>query len=435
VQADVAADQRGGLAVAAGVAGEIFGASAFVRHAEYRGGFTDETVISSDLGRPPIRNTLLTADMSLPFFGGAAVPVSLRVLRDGFRDGGVAWTGTARASTSIAHTLVSTGFDYQREKRLDIRPVERLTGNLSLSRLVDFDWQLRAGADFDLLPRATLRAIGATVDRTVTERLTLRLGYGQTFGIARDSAVQASGVLRLPFADVSLTGDYATRHDDWRVALQVSFGALFDPGRRRYLVTPPGVASGATASLQAFVDADGDGRFGPGDKPAPNVVVEGGLGNAVTDAEGHALVTGLGVAPTAQVRVDITDVDSLYLVAPPATVEFEPRPGQVLSIPYPLQPAGEVYARVFVRRADGETGLSALRMQLVRDGRPALAATSEFDGSVVFSGVRPGIYQLEIDPEQAQRFHMRLREPVTLSVFADGALDVSAEVLFASIVP
>jgi hypothetical protein len=74
-------------------------------------------------------------------------------------------------------------------------------------------------------------------------------------------------------------------------------------------------------------------------------------------------------------------------------------------------------------------------MQLVRDGRPALAATSEFDGSVVFSGVRPGIYQLEIDPEQARRFHMRLREPVTLSVVADGALDVSAEVLFASIVP
>jgi hypothetical protein len=50
----------------------------------------------------------------------------------------------------------------------------------------------------------------------------------------------------------------------------------------------------------------------------------------------------MGVAPTARLRVDIKDVDNLYLVAPPQMVEFEPRAGQVVAIPYPLQPAGEV---------------------------------------------------------------------------------------------
>jgi hypothetical protein len=51
VQADVSGiDQKGGRALAAGVAGELLGVSTFVRHAEYRGGFIDETIISGDLG-------------------------------------------------------------------------------------------------------------------------------------------------------------------------------------------------------------------------------------------------------------------------------------------------------------------------------------------------------------------------------------------------
>lgn len=182
VQADAAADQAGGQALAAGLAGEMFGISAFLRHAEYRGGFVDETIIGSDFGRPPVRKTALTADMSLPFFGDRSLPLSMRLLRNGFADGGVAWTGTARTSTSIARTLVSTGLDYQRETRPKVISVERLTGNLALSRLVNFNWQLRAVADYDLLPDARLRSLGASIDRSLSDRLALRLGYGQSFG-------------------------------------------------------------------------------------------------------------------------------------------------------------------------------------------------------------------------------------------------------------
>jgi hypothetical protein len=430
VQMDVAADQKGGRAIAAGFAGQLLGVSTFLRHAEYRGGFIDETIISGDLGRPPVRKTVLTADMSLPFFGRLTLPLSMRVLRDGFADGGVAWTGTARASASIARTLVSTGVDYQRETRPNAPLFQRLTGNLALSRLVNFNWQLRATADYDLLPSAKLRAVSATVDRSFSDRLAMRLGYGQSFGEGRDSAFQGGLVLRLPFAEIALTGDYAVRNRDWRVGLRIGFGALFDPGRRRYVMTPPGVSAGANAAVHAFIDNDADGRFGPGDAPAPNVLVDGGLKGQVTDADGHARITGMGVAPTARLRVDIKDVDNLYLVAPPQMVEFEPRAGQVVAIPYPLQPAGEVYARLFLRQAGGETGLSALRMRLVRDGEPPVTASTEFDGSVVFTGVRPGTYRLEIDPDQARRLRMRLKAPVTLTVAADGAQDIAAEVIF-----
>lgn len=429
LQLDGAADQNGGLAVAAGLARQLFGVSAFLRHAEYRGGFIDETIISGDLGRPPVRKTMITADMSLPFFGKQTVPLSLRVLRDGFSDGGVAWTGTARASTSIARTFVSTGFDYQRETRPDAPTVQRLTGNLALSRLVDYRWQLRATADYDLLPAPRLRAVSTTIDRNFGDRLAMRLGYGRTFGEGSDNAFQAGAVLRLPIAEITLTGGYATRSRDWRVGLRVSFGALFDPGRRRYVMTPPGVAAGSSAAVRAFIDADGDGRFGPDDEPAPNVIVEGGPKDLSTDRDGRVLVTGLGVTSATRLRLDIKNVDSLYVAAPPASVEFAPRAGQVVDIPYPLLPAGEVYTRLFIKRANDETGLSALRIRLVQDGKPPILAITEFDGSAVFSQVTPGNYRLELEPEQARRLNMRLKTPILLTVAADSSQDISAEVI------
>ncbi|HEU4651686.1 MAG TPA: hypothetical protein VFS49_09760, partial [Croceibacterium sp.] len=429
VQADVAADQRGGRAAAAGLAGRILGISTFLRHAEYRGGFIDENVLVETV-RPPIRNTVFTADASLPFFGGGAVPVSASVVRDEYRDGGVAWTGTGRTSMSVAKTLVSTALDYRHETRPNADTTEELTGNLALSRLVNYDWQLRAGADFDLLPSARLRSIGATVDYALSERLSTRFGYGQSFGKDGEAAFQAGGVLRLPFADLSLTGDYATGSGDWSVTLQFSFGALFDPVRRSYTMTSPGVSSGANAAVHAFIDADGDGVFSDGDRPASNVRVEGGLDETVTDSAGHALIAGLGAGPSTQLRLDIADVEELYLVAPPATIEFEPRPGQVVTIPYPLQPAGEIYARVFLRSAAGETGLSGLRMQLVGEGQPPITAASEFDGSIVFAGIPPGRYRLEIDAQQAERLHMRLSEPISITVAAEDSLEVAAEVIF-----
>jgi hypothetical protein len=430
VQADLAGDQRGGRAIAAGLAGQILGMSPFLRHAEYGGGFIDENVLV-DTARPPVRNTVFTVDGSLPFFGGGAIPISIRALRDEYRGGGVRWTGSGRTSMTVAHMLVSTALEYSRETRPDVESVERLTGNLALSRLVNYNWQLRAGADFDILPGTELRSIGATVDYALSERLSTRIGYGQTFGRSSESSFQAGGVLRLPFADLSLTGDYASSSDDWSVTLQLSFGALFDPVRRGYLMTPPGVASGANAAVHAFIDADGDGAFGAGDEPAANVRIEGGVDGGVTDINGHALIAGLGAGPSAQLRLDIADVENLHLVAPPATVEFEPRPGQVATVAYPLQPAGEVYLRVYLRRAAGETGLSGLRMRLIREGQPAITATSEFDGSIVFSGIPPGAYRLEIDPEQAERLHMRLREPLDLTVAAEDSLDLAAEIVFA----
>ncbi|MBN8829504.1 MAG: hypothetical protein J0G94_02480 [Sphingomonadales bacterium] len=429
VQLDAAGDQSGGLALASGASGNILGTPVYLRHSEYRDGFIDETGLTGGVDRPLVRKTVLTASRNLPL-PGFSLPVSMSLMRDGFADGGTSWTATARTSTSLLRTLVSTGVDYTRDTSGTGATQERMIGTFDLSRLINFTWQLRGSLSYDLLPEARMRGASVTIDRSVGDRLAMRLGYGQSFGEMRDGTVQGGLVLRMPFGDFALTGDYATASKDWRVGLRIAFGALFDPDRRRYALTPPGPSTSASVVFRSFIDADEDGVFSPGDEPVPQVGIGGGARQSLTREDGRALVTGLSAGPTGRLQVDTGNVDRLYLATPPATIGFAPRPGQVLHIPYAMTAAGEVWARIFLRRGGEDVGISAVRVQLMREGQPALTAATEYDGSVIFSNVPAGRYLLELDPDQARSLRMRLKAPVELAVAPDGAQEIQAEIVF-----
>jgi hypothetical protein len=431
VQADAAADSNGGAGLAVGLAGQPFGVSMVFRHAEYRGGFLDETIGASDPKDPPVSHTALTVDFALPPIGGKRIPLSLRALLDTKAHGGTQWVGSARGSVTLAGTLLSTGLDYERTTTPNAARAERLSGNLAASKFLDFKWQLRASADYDLLPQAMLRALSFTADRSVTKRLALRFGLGETLGKDGDAFAQAGSVFRLPFGELALSGDYSVRTRNWSASVRFGFGSLFNPVTRHYVMTPPGPASGGSAVVQAFVDRDGDGRFGAGDEPVPRVLLEGGDSQAVSDSHGQAVVTGLGTAPTGSIEADIKNIEQTYVSTPPSRIEFAPRPGKVIVIPYPMTPVGEVYARLTLRRpGEAPIGLSAVQVRLVRPGHDPIVGTSEYDGSVVFSEIPLGTYRLELDPAQAKRLGMKFAGPVTVTVTADKDAQVQATVEF-----
>ncbi|MDQ3223865.1 MAG: hypothetical protein M3Q75_10415, partial [Gemmatimonadota bacterium] len=95
-----------------------------------------------------------------------------------------------------------------------------------------------------------------------------------------------------------------------------------------------------------------------------------------------------------------------------------------------LVPVGEVYAKLVLRQPEGLVGLSAVRVRLLRAGADPLVGTTEFDGTIVFSEAPIGRYRLELDPEQAKRLGMQLKEPVEILVTAEGGKDIEAEVIF-----
>jgi hypothetical protein len=259
----------------------------------------------------------------------------------------------------------------------------------------------------------------------------MRFGVGEVFG-SEETSIQAGALFRTSIADVTLSSDYTADTDDLRLGLRLAFGLAPGLRGRRYALTRPGPAGGASARFHAFIDENGNGVFDPEEPPMPGVTLEGGERGAATADDGRTFVTGLGAGAKGRLQVGLDKVEDPFLTPPPTTIEFAPRPGLVLNVSYPLTPTGEVMARIVVARPNGlPVGLSAMQVRLVAEGRPAVEATTEFDGSAIFQQLRPGRYVLELDREQAERLGMRLRSPVRIQIEPGGgaAPDVVAEVV------
>jgi hypothetical protein len=417
---DAAADDQGGAALAGGYAGRIRNTSIVARHAEYRGGFVDEAQSGSGSSVPLERSSTLSIDTLIGLFG-ANVPASFRVARDEFEGG--AWIGSvdARFSRPFGRYLASTALRYQLAGGGPGPGVDILTGSVDVSGLVGGKWQVRAGANYLITPKFELGDANISADRNFGDRNALHLGVNHNFQ-SDDTRFDVGETWRLKQADVSLVAGYAVKQQDFRVGLQLALGFGYDPWRNRYAVLGPGAASGGAMAIDAFIDENGDGVRQPGEKPLPGLAVQGGRYAETTDKNGHAIITGLGDSAYAQASVDLSSLEDPYLLPPAAAVKIVPRPGRMVRVPYPVAESGEVELRVLFQSAGNiGRGISALHIELVdATGKVAAIGSSEFDGTIILEGVRPGTYQVRIEPAQAERLKMTLVSPVTVTIKPGG---------------
>jgi hypothetical protein len=245
-----------------------------------------------------------------------------------------------------------------------------------------------------------------------------------------------ASTLRLNNMDLSLTSSYSTFNNDLRLGFQISLGFGFDPVRGRYRALGPGVASGGGMEVQAFVDANGDGVKEAGEHGQPGIVAEGGRRKITSDARGDMIVTGLGDGASARVRLDLEAVGDPYLSSPPTTLAMIPRPGLIARVPFPLTTTGEVELRaMFQRPGEPAKGLASLSLQLLNNaGAVTAQGHTEYDGTLLLEGLKPGAYSLRIEPGQAQRLHMALHKPVSVRVGGGGGFvgQVTADIVIGS---
>jgi hypothetical protein len=432
-QFDLAADNIGGSAAAIGVAGRVLGANAVLRHSEYSGGLLDETNPESDPARPIVRRSEINIDDGLRL-GRRIIPVNLRLFRDDFVDGGATTSAAARASASLGPILYSTSLAYDRIILPGVPGADRIRGTFEASSFRNYRWQVRSAINYDIAPDFRANQFTVTVDHAISRSWSLRFAANQNLQSPSGTNLQVSSITQTQFGDLALTGQYDTVSSSWSVGAQINFGLGYNPQSRRYELTRQGPGSGGSVLLHAFVDDNGDGRYEPGERPVENVIIEGGVRPARTGKDGLAYATGFGAAPTARAQVSVQDLENQSVKPPPSVLEFTPRAGGVLEIPYPLVPTGDVMVNISLRRPDGQlVGLSATHLRLVNEKGQIIESTTEYDGSATFLDVPVGTYQLELDPEQAQRLRMRLVAPQTVTIKPEGAVnrDVRAEVVFA----
>jgi hypothetical protein len=421
VEGYAARDDQGGSALSLGLAGRLLGASVLLRETEYAGGFLDELQPFEAGATALRRDTSLFLD-TLVRFGRDASPVSLRLDRAELENGRAIVQATGQTSHPVWAYLLSSALIYSGWSGGPSKAFNQVTGRLNLSGLAGGAWRLRGGLEYQLVPRLALESLSLTADRALGYRTALRLGVTEELGSRPATTFQVGPTWRIQHADVSLLGSYTTGVNDVRVGLQISLGFLFDPLRRTYRAADFDAAQSGSVAVQAYIDRDGDNHLGPGDTPVVGLAFQGGGLPAKTDNRGEALITGLGAGAFAQTQADPSTVEDPYLTLPPTDIRIVPRPGRVAVVSYALHPTGEVELHAEFQRSDETArGLSALLIQLVAPGGEVAAqGRTEYDGSLLLEGIRPGDYAVRIEPSQAARLGLGLKYSVRVTVAPGG---------------
>ncbi|THD65403.1 hypothetical protein [Phenylobacterium sp.] len=431
-EVDIAGDNRGGEGVSVDIAGRLFGANTVLRQSEYRGGLLDENNSEADIDRPVTSRTELDVDQNFRF-GNQVIPLSVRALRDVYADGGDAWIGQVRGSASLGSILYSTGFEYDRTTAATGQVDDVLRGFLGISTFRAYKWQVRATLDYEAVPDFRISGLEVVVDRPISNTWSLRFGATERLDAPKDLSLVAGSTTKTKFGDLAFTGQYDTNQNTWRFGAQMNFGLGYNPQAHGYELTRSGPGAGGSVIFHAFLDANGNGKFDPGERPVQGVTIEGGEYKTTTDAQGNAYISGFGAGPTARLIVSIGQIENQSVKTPPTVIEFVPRPGGVTQVEYPMRPTGEVMVNVKLRRPDQQrVGLSATRVRLVDDKGLAYEGVTEFDGSANFQDLPAGTYHLELDKDQAARLRMHLLAPVTVTIKPDGSItpDANADVEF-----
>lgn len=423
VQADAAIDQTKGGAYSLAATGRPYGVAVYLRDAEYSGGFYDELQPAEASGAQALsRSTELRLDAAARVFAtGYTLPLSLYFRRDQAVDGGVQITADARTSASVQRWLVSTSATLQTSDMPGSPSTTRLTGAAEASGALTSVWRARYGAGWQLGEDGRLSSIYAELDRETPGRNVLRLTAAESFGPRGEALFQAAHTWKLAAEDITLATGYGTLKGDFRLGLEISVGAIFDPLAHRYRPARPGAAASGALAVDAFVDGNGDGAPAAGDAKRAGLVFEGGDKPVTTDAQGRAVITGVGDGALARVHLQADSITDPYLTAPAQTIAFVPRPGRVTQVEFPLAALGEVEVRVVLDKTSPARGVSAVQVQLLKpDGAVAASGTTEYDGTLILEGLRPGEYRVALDPDQAKRLNLVLAESRTVKIASGG---------------
>ncbi|CAN5346740.1 hypothetical protein BH10PSE1_BH10PSE1_21060 [soil metagenome] len=418
-QIDLASDDAGGTGATIGVAARPLGVSVVGRHSEYAGGFVDETrYFGAAGGVSTIRTSDLRADATV-HANHLALPLSASLRRQERTDDSGLFAADLRTSAPIGRYYVSGSVAYQDEWTFQSHR-RQAVGAVDLATLVAARAQFRGGLTWRFAPDAELDTAYGTLDYQATQRSTVRFAVMRTLGVRSTTTLQASGLYSASRFDMALNAGYETESGEWRLGFQLGFGFGRNPATGRYGLVRPGVSSGGSVALDAFVDANGDGQRQADESGVAKVALETPGGTIVTDAQGYAMAAGLGDGAAARIRINTENIDDPFLVGGD-NVQIVPRPGRTALINYPLQATSEVELTIKLRRAgQSDRPLAAVDLQLVPTSGPPVIGRTDHAGSVIIEGVRPGRYEIRLDPTQALNLGLALDGAPVLTISANG---------------
>lgn len=409
IRADAGISEGGGLAAGLGLGGRALGGAFTLSHFEYGGGFVDET--RAFTSQPLVRATELDFNTSVNLGGvssGSYLPITLRGRHLEFASGQKQTNAALRSSRRFPGVLASSTLEYSRNSSPNGSTVTQLSGNFDLASFNQSDVQFRGSLGYRIAPDPEITTVSAEANYAVDDRTAVRGSASYSFA-GDDLSFGLSAIREFERFTLALDGRYRVEADDYAVVLRLGFSLGYDPKRKRTFLHRPGLASSGAISARVFQDRDGNGMFGPGDEAMPAVTLSVYNNTATTNSDGYAMLGELGSANRVSVRLDPSTLPDIVMAPVNPAIEIVPRPGRIHTTDFPVVELSEIEGTVAFGDDSNGRGVSGLRLQLRSPGgEEEHFVRTERGGYFFFENVKPGRYEIIIDPGQAQRLDICL---------------------------
>ena len=250
--------------------------------------------------------------------------------------------------------------------------------------------------NLELDGRGRLSMAGGYLSRELTSHLSLEAGASWARGFGTVLSFFLSTQLPTVRATTTVT---APSRGDAMVSQFVQGSLLYDPARRQVAFASGPSLERSGISGRVFLDANGDGRRQADEQAIAGVRVRAGFVTALSDSSGRYRIWDLPAFEPVLVAVDSSTLASPLWVPSYNAVSVETGPNRFRSLDIPILPGGVIEGRVVRQTADSTAPVAGARLLLRRHGSGQSVQLVTFsDGGFYLIGVKPGAYELAVDP-------------------------------------
>ena len=353
---------------------------------------------------------------SLPLWGKQQLPLAVDLSREETRSGIQTLDVQGRLSLNVLETNLTNSLSWNKRDSSTSSG-----GTLQASRRVagiNFSSQ----AAYTLEPDTKIASLALNGDINFGQ--TSRLSVGVLHVLDPSQTTFTTGVTHnFGTFGVGLSGRYVNT-GEYALGTQLFMALSRDPRSGALVPDWQPIAGSGAVSARAFLDANQNGMFDPGEKPiegAGFTMNEGGRHPVKTDASGVAYLSRLQPKQYTDLALDTSTLEDPQWLPTVKGMRILPRPGKVQNIDFPVVMTGEVDGTVFLEDGGKKRGIGNALVELVDEhGTVVASGRSSSDGYYIIPSVRPGRYKAMVSPTQLEKLGLDLTQPVELAMRGDG---------------
>lgn len=405
VRTDLTKDVAGGWAGTLSAQTRVFGISLIGEHTILNDFLSEEF---NNVNDPLETESRLRIDGVIRSDFLPHIPYAVNVTHENFKSRDKTTTIQNRLSSAIGRASISNTANLVLTDPSETADTETLGGTLQIGGSIG-DVRTRGQLGYDVMPEPGFTTIALSGDWKLNSRFNARAGISRE--LSGSSLTSYSGGVNtdLEIVAAGVEGTYDTE-GNYSAKLKLSYSWGKDAADGGLRVASKATAERGTMTARVFLDLDGDGKFTKGiDEPLEGVSFESGRTKLrqQTNPDGMAFITSLDTYEPVQFGIDKGTLEDPFWIPSPEGVEVTLRPGVPGHVDFAVVTTGEIDGVIYRQNEKWSEPVADVLIQLLDDaGIIVQEVRTQYDGFYLLEFIRPGTYQLRIDPEQLERLQL-----------------------------